>query len=57
MDELKESQEIRQAITDLADEMGEDSSGDWGERDPEGVGWERACKHYAEKLREILRLS
>lgn len=42
-------------LKELADEMGEDSSGDWGEeRDPIGVGWERACKHYADVIRRKL---
>lgn len=47
--------DLRQWLQDLADELAQDSSGDWGEqRDPIGVGWERACKHYAETIRRRL---
>lgn len=47
--------EIESWLNDLAEELGDDSSGDWGEeRDPVGVGWERACKHYAAKIRTKL---
>jgi hypothetical protein len=49
------SDDLRPWLAELADEMAEDSSGDWGEkRDPIGVGWQRACKHYAEVIRKKL---
>jgi hypothetical protein len=53
-----EAEELRQWLSDLADELAEDSSGDWGEeRDPVGVGWQRACQHYAQQIRERLAVS
>ncbi len=46
---------LRQWLQDLANELAEDSSGDWGEKqDPIGVGWERACHHYATEIRKKL---
>jgi hypothetical protein len=46
--------ELRDWLIQLMEELEEDSSGDWGSRDPEGVGWERACKHYADRIRAKL---
>ena len=55
MDAVKQYAELRTFLTDLADELAEDSSGDWGEeRDPIGVGWQRACRHYAGEIRKKL---
>lgn len=55
MDATKQLDDLRTFLTDLADELGEDSSGDWGEeRDPIGVGWQRACQHYATEIRKKL---
>ncbi|GAA0493761.1 hypothetical protein Ade02nite_21180 [Paractinoplanes deccanensis] len=55
MDAAAKLDELRTFLADLADELAEDSSGDWGEkRDAIGVGWERACHHYAAEIRKKL---
>jgi hypothetical protein len=49
------SDSLRDWLGDLADELAGDSSGDGGEeRDPIGVGWQRACEHYAKEIRKRL---
>ena len=55
MDAATKLHDLYAFLTDLADELAEDSSGDWGEeRDPIGVGWQRACQHYATEIRKKL---
>nr|WP_221374469.1 hypothetical protein [Actinoplanes polyasparticus] len=55
MDSATKLAALHTFLTDLADELAEDSSGDGGEeRDPIGVGWQRACEHYAAEIRKKL---
>jgi hypothetical protein len=46
--------ELRDWLWDLMQELEQDSSGDWHDQDLEGLGWERACHHYAGRIREKL---